>query len=804
MNNARDEYNFRHNPPSFEEQNSNATSIGSGGVSGGGSMFGFDSNTAGVNGPTGIGGNGGQPGTEGQPGSIASFGTVPGSSFGQVGNNGPHAMNNGGNSQRRRSADQAFDSAIDATFRGVAKGSSAMVKSFSQSNSEVASRTGNGMLLSGLWLVGIGLFAGLVNFFYPIHGVTSIIYGGLLSVIIGSVMMAFTYAGTDGPVKEEPAAPTQDPIEYEPETDYSMYDDDTEDEWDDDSEDDDWDDEDDWEDGWDDDDDDVDSVPEPISIESAKENINITPGTQTRSYLVEQYLGVLPKSTPKYSKWTEYTEDDDDFVEMEDMIREGARMSMSGDDEDMLPDLLTMRENAFIIEITATRSKKINADKTADELAAIYASRVLVDEHGTPRPGVFATATQAGERMTIVLNKSTKATPVTLGDVLVNEQNWVKDISNPLPILLGIDERGRVNKSDISRVESLLLSGEPRSGKSETAKSIITQMCMYNSPGELNIYVGDLKGAVSDWNAMNLPHIKHFTSDPEGIIAMIKWFIDYEAPRRKKLLESQKVIKHNDYVAKVPGGRTDMPYTYIVLDEITSLVNTLRARDKDLLNEFYGYLSIFVTQFPALGLRFIGVPHRIVDTTIRKDISAQVSNKVMLKPTEDLIKTNFGVTRRDFPYRMTNIGETAAKLGDIGGVNNGGLPAYSRSLLLSPPSNQDSLAGIYEFIRYVWFKLDHEHYHGPRIDQLDKSNDSFDGYECGCKSTGGVGTGLRSATQGTAGNNGNPALGKLRGGYVEDTQGNDRLSLRRDGSSARDVMDDFGDDDLDEFAGLFK
>ena len=68
-------------------------------------------------------------------------------------------------------------------------------------------------------------------------------------------------------------------------------------------------------------------------------------------------------------------------------------------------------------------------------------------------------------------------------------EKFVKDEKNYIPVVFGIDTKGKVIMKDLKDMESMLIVGEPRSGKSWFAQAILYQMCAYMSPKDLHLYV---------------------------------------------------------------------------------------------------------------------------------------------------------------------------------------------------------------------------------------------------------------------------------------------------------------------------
>lgn len=702
--------------------------------------------------------------------------------------------------------DFSINAAVSAT-KGSYKGSKVFVSSFTseQTTKMLFAQVGNRMLYAGLGISVLSLVLKLFGLFIPMGKVLPVLLGGLFSIIIGLVVMAFTYDPKGVPSLPEEALPEpgeeeEDVVEPSPspqfELDYSDIEEDDDDDYDEDEV---WGDEDDDDDYWEDDNDLAwETNPQSTDIDSAVNAIDeITPGTQTRAYLIEQYKKILPHSTPGFSTWKEYTQDDDEFIVAEEYIQEAARQYMSGSyDMDDLPLVESVRENLYILSITCTRpSNKFKVDKTANELCMIYASREWAEKNGLPRQGVFAMHRAVGGTATIDIFKSGPLNDkgdiqipiVTLADAVSADTKWLSNPDIDMPVYVGVSERGDVLRSDFRSLYSMLLSGEPRSGKSWLTTSIVCQMAMYTSPRHMVIYAGDTKGTTSDWYSMRLPHVKHFAGTVNDIVKMVKWVSEVEGPRRKAFLGKEGYQDYNDFVREQPERQAEMPLLYLVIDELTALMSSL-DENKDLKAEYNNHLLTIVSQYPGMGIRFIGIPHRIVNDIIAKNTYALISGTVTVKASSENLKNTFSVTKSDFPYELSSAGQSAVKIPGL----NGGRVTYSSNIALTS-SNRDT-KNVFEFVRQLWSRLDHEYYHGPRIDELDRKAGVFDNYECGCKSRGGLVKAVSTAAQPARG-----PLAGIKGGY----KGQETSVYRRGNETVVDVTDSM-DIDFDDNSGFSK
>lgn len=90
---------------------------------------------------------------------------------------------------------------------------------------------------------------------------------------------------------------------------------------------------------------------------------------------------------------------------------------------------------------------------------------------------------------------------VTIKDTYRYTKDFVLDTKNEMPIILGIDAEGKAITKDFKTINSILVTGMPRSGKSWFVQSRLTQMMFYMKPSELNFYICDPKDDISDFKA---------------------------------------------------------------------------------------------------------------------------------------------------------------------------------------------------------------------------------------------------------------------------------------------------------------
>ena len=321
---------------------------------------------------------------------------------------------------------------------------------------------------------------------------------------------------------------------------------------------------------------------EPMSASDALETMQHVPqGMYTRQYLYDMFTKVLPKMKPNFSTLTEITPDDDAFHQMNSSLREAAEVC--GVKEDV--ELERLQENFSTIICECTRPVGFKPEAVADELARIYAHRSKSDISK-----VYAQAESVGRRCIITIFTGNTAM-ISLRDMLLQKEDFFLDSSNYIPVVFGIDHKAEVIAYDFKKLESILITGMPRSGKSWFVQAVLTQMCALVPPSELNIYICDPKDGISDFKSFCLPHVKKFVSGDDNIVNTLRRVVKEEAPKRKKIIGDAGFVNIWDYKERYPD--VQLPIIYVLIDEVVTLAERM---DKETKAEFQGLLVELISQ----------------------------------------------------------------------------------------------------------------------------------------------------------------------------------------------------------------
>lgn len=446
---------------------------------------------------------------------------------------------------------------------------------------------------------------------------------------------------------------------------------------------------------------------ESFDVDEAVDKLpEIRMGTQTRSYLLEAYMSILPTCTPGYSSMSEISPDDNMFFDFENLIRSAA--TQVGMKEENLPELTNLYENPFIYRLNCTRPTGMKEQLIADEVANTFSrdsNNMLV------RFGVYATVETSTGVCSInlfkgftedALGNQVGGVRITLGDVYRTIGQFVGSPDIEFPFVWGINELGKTLYCDMKDNNSIIICGEPRGGKSWKGQSILAQFAMFHSPKEVQFYVLDNKDLASDYRypSMVLPHIRYFCGDPDKINESLEKIINYMMNTNGKKMADAGVINIKDYNHNHPEEK--LPYRYVVIDELQALMDHFeKTGQKEEAAKFRGYLSTIVSKLPYTGLRLILFPHRIVDQIISKNTYSLVSARAVVNQLDGkLVEASVGVSESKFGHKLAQKGDMAIRLHEL----NGGEACFCHAEVLT--FSNDTNKKLFKYIGSVWRKLE--------------------------------------------------------------------------------------------------
>lgn len=485
-----------------------------------------------------------------------------------------------------------------------------------------------------------------------------------------------------------------------------------------------------WSEDWDDDFSGMTESPVQVQAMSPEEALDSMPdiqrGMYTRQYLYDMFTKVLESIKPDFASVKEYDEDSDIFLEWDDILRKVA--SVLGAKEDNTLYLKRLEETIFTIRLTINRVKGLKPEMIADEIANVYAFRAYTDDEERSKVSAKTDVVLDDCIITVFTGENHL---ISLKDMYQSCSDKVLNNKNLMPVVLGVDEKGQVSFIDMLNVESMIVAGMPRSGKSWLIQAILAQMCAYLSPNDINFYILDAKGDTSDFRSFTVPHVKKFackfTSDtgmvvnPEypGVLETLREVVNIEAPRRKRIIGNANCVNINDFRKKYPDVK--LPYLYIVIDEMV----TLSKMEKEQEKEYQSYLDMIVTQFPNLGIRGLFIPHEIKNQVISKTAYDSVKARVSVNGSAEHIEASTGTKAKDFPFKLRNKGDMAVRIDTLSARTK-----FVHGVALSDSNEKN--ADLMSYLRRMWIKLEPDCASNPVVQsaELKSGNDrALEGFD---------------------------------------------------------------------------
>lgn len=383
---------------------------------------------------------------------------------------------------------------------------------------------------------------------------------------------------------------------------------------------------------------------EPMDLDSALNNV-MSNSVVNRQTLFNTFKPMLPKETPDFKDFNMLDSDSSDFQALETICIKCLANIGNMQLEEVDSSLDSAKETKFVYEL---KLRRINKVKKTDELAREIETYMREDSEDD---NVNATVAMEGDFYKIVVTKGTNAI-ITFGDIFQDQNicDFYLNDKNKLPMITGIDELGNVIAEDAKNFDTMLIAGKPRSGKSWYLLSILMSMMLFNTPEDVQFCIIDPKESNLFKTIALMPHVCGLHND-ENILEILDDIINVEAPRRKKLLASNRC----DDIWALRKKGIMLPVLYVVIDEYMTVVGNLDSDGKKDLNS---KLQVLISQLPSQGIRLIFIPHRatgIVDKTNRTMI--QFASAVRAN-NDDVVDT-LGIKKWD--RALTKPGDIAIK-----------------------------------------------------------------------------------------------------------------------------------------------
>ena len=429
------------------------------------------------------------------------------------------------------------------------------------------------------------------------------------------------------------------------------------------------------------------------SIEEIINNISVPEGGLiTRQFIYENIIGCLESINPNYDKMEEIDTESDFFNTLNSIVVTAAKVQCNAKED--LPYLISASQNITFIKLDISRVKTLkNLTSFCEEIANIF----KVDEEKGVIPeqneGIFANYLTVGNKIIVKVFKG-EAALISIKDIILKNKEFFLNPSNVLPCIIGVDGDGQAILRDFKNIESMLITGLPRSGKTWFTLNIVYQLCLWNSPDDIHLYICDPKKHLSDFKNYTLPHVKKFVTDDSSIVSTLRELVKVESEKRSELI-GKGTNKVNIWDYKKENPDIKLPVIYVIIDEVVSLADRM---DRDTKSEFQGYLRELVTRLPAAGIRAIFIPHEIKNDIINKTTTNAIAFRASVKGTPAHIEQNVGV--KNFPFLLSKVGDIAIRLPDTE-------PKFVHGSVLT--STNDGNEKLFNITRKMWIKINEKY-----------------------------------------------------------------------------------------------
>lgn len=434
-------------------------------------------------------------------------------------------------------------------------------------------------------------------------------------------------------------------------------------------------------------------VEEPENVDDAIKELDMSaPGMQSRVYLYEQFSKILRSITPNFYEMTEIYEDTEVFSRYNFLLSNAASREGFNDADYTL---LRIYENSFMYKLVIAANGKFKADKVGQ---SIENQERFNDMGKEVAPNVMVTTNVIGGNVHIDILKN-EPPKLSVKDVWKSEEGFVTDPTNEMPVALGSDKMGEPVILDFSDIHSIALSGKPGMGKTWLAQSILAQLAFFNSPNQVQFIIADPKGKQGDFAKMDIPHVIRQVKTIDETMELLRWIKDVEIPRRESVLGAYDLSDIKDLRREHP--EVELPYLYVVVEEMMSLGGNIKQQGSDLYNEYKLILSDLVNKCRYLGIRLFALSQRMTNDAIPKDLKVSLGLKMTAGADLSEVAQALDIKEKDFPY---NISSKLGKYAIMTGKYNGGNPSFMIGSVLG--DNNTENANTYRFINALWSKLE--------------------------------------------------------------------------------------------------
>lgn len=209
---------------------------------------------------------------------------------------------------------------------------------------------------------------------------------------------------------------------------------------------------------------------------------------------------------------------------------------------------------------------------------------------------------------------------------------WVQEkmksllVGKEVPVTLGVGKDNRLVVRNFSTVNTTLITGGLRAGKTSMLLYILKQITDVYTPKEVEVYLYDMQGENSILSKVGLEQVRGFYSTEADLLTKLEELTTDEVEKRTTLfLEGghKNIIEYNK-----DNPQNSLPYIYVVIDEMQLLVDSL---DKESNTKLKDALKDIVTKYSNYGLRLIAssfrADNRILDKAVVDAIPCRIAMK---------------------------------------------------------------------------------------------------------------------------------------------------------------------------------
>jgi S-DNA-T family DNA segregation ATPase FtsK/SpoIIIE len=172
-----------------------------------------------------------------------------------------------------------------------------------------------------------------------------------------------------------------------------------------------------------------------------------------------------------------------------------------------------------------------------------------------------------------------------------------------------------------------IISGSTGSGKGILASNLILDLCAFNSPDNLRLYMVDPKAGVDYGWMTKLPHLEgQIVGDKEEALELFRGLV-VEMERRYETLRDAGVANINLYWRLPPEQRPlAMPRIVLVFDEVANWM-----QDEDFKEQVSPLINEIATKSRASGIHMVMIYQRADSQVMSMQLRTNLGNKLVLR-----------------------------------------------------------------------------------------------------------------------------------------------------------------------------